>query len=37
MQGNNGTEIPVVRMFLHFADQIDAGLYNYFHPMLTVR
>lgn len=36
MAGKDGENIPVVRMLLHFDAPMDLGLYNYFHPTLTV-
>ncbi|MBX3098691.1 MAG: DEAD/DEAH box helicase [Salinibacterium sp.] len=35
MLGDNGNELPVVRMHLQFDDPIDVALFDYFHPNLT--
>ncbi len=35
MPGNSGKPVSVARMNLRFADPIDAGLFDYFHPTLT--
>ncbi len=36
MSDGKGKEIPVVRMQLKFAEPIDAALFDYFHPTVTV-
>lgn len=35
MKNDDGKELPVVEMLLHFEEPIDVALYDYFHPALT--
>lgn len=35
MKNDEGKELPVVEMLLHFEEPIDVALYDYFHPALT--
>jgi len=34
MVGNNGEDLPVVRMTLHFHEPLETALYDYFHPVI---
>ncbi|WP_203338763.1 DUF3427 domain-containing protein [Nocardioides limicola] len=36
MPDGKGRQLDVVRMLLHFDDPIERGLFDYFHPTLTV-